>query len=114
MERSMAGTQVLYEEDIIDIIKQHFYRYGQGFKQVRLTVDLVERSRPKIGMEIALTPLNTVLPDDKIDKIYYSLLDSCKDATKVEDTMMNKLYSMVSEKKITKKDFFILIKRLNF
>jgi hypothetical protein len=32
------GTQYLEEADLIDIIKQHFYRYGQGFKQVRTRV----------------------------------------------------------------------------
>ena len=58
MVQSTMGTQVLNEADIIDIIKQHFWKYNQGFKQIKINVDLADRNEPRIGMEILLEALN--------------------------------------------------------
>lgn len=112
MVQSTMGTQVLDEADIIDIMKQHFYRYGQGFKQVKVTVDLIQRDQPRIGMEIGLEGLNPVLPDDRIEKIYYTLLDSCKESTNVEEAISNKVFYMVTNGELSKTDFMLLTKRL--
>jgi hypothetical protein len=112
MIQSTAGTQVLEEADIIDIVKQHFYKYGQGFKQVRLNVSMVEYMKPKISLELALVPLNPALPNEIIDKIYYSLLNTCKETGNVENAILDKIYEMVSQGTIDNSTFIALIKKL--
>ena len=112
MVQSTMGTQVLDENDIIDIVKQHFYRYGQCFKQVKVMGDYFERDKLKIGLEIGLVPLNPILPNDRIEKIYYTLLDSCKESTNVEDAISNKLFDMVTSGMLQKKDFTLLLKKI--
>jgi hypothetical protein len=106
------GTQYIGESDIIDIVKQHFYKYGQGFKQVKINVDLVQINQPRISMEIGLEPLNKVLPSEEIEKLYYDLLNTCKEFAQVETEMFNKIYDMVESKKISKKVFRALVKRI--
>lgn len=111
MVRSTMGTQYLEENDIIDIVKQHFYRYGQGFKQVRTRVDLIQRDEPRIALEIDLVPLNPVVPDKRVEKIYYNLLETCKESTDTEKEIFKKLFEMVKKGGIDKETFCGLIKR---
>jgi hypothetical protein len=111
MVRSTMGTQYLEESDLIDIVKQHFYRYGQGFKQVRTRVDLIQRDQPRIAMEIDLVPLNSAVPDKRIEKIYYNLLETCKESTDAEKEIFKKLYDMVKKGGIDKETFCGLVKR---
>lgn len=112
MIQSTMGTQVLDEADVIDIVKQHFYRYNQGFKQVKITVDLAERDKPRIGMELGLEPLNTEKPNDPIQQLYNELLDTCKEVTQVETEMLNKIYDMADNNEIDKATFVALIKKI--
>ena len=112
MFETTAGTQFLDENDIIDIIKQHFYRYGQGFKEVRVKADIVACNNPKISLEVNLKPLNPVLPEDRIDQIYYSLLNSCKESTKVEVAMNEKLFDMVKSSGISREDYIKVMKKI--
>lgn len=111
MVRSTMGTQYLEEADLIDIVKQHFYKYGQGWKQGRIRVDLIQRDQPRIGMEIDLVPLNPIVPDKRVEKIYYNLLETCKDSTDVEKEVFKKLFDMVKKGGIDKETFCGLVKR---
>ena len=112
MDQSTMGTQVLQEADIIDIVKQHFWRYNQGFKQIRINVDLAVRNEPRIGMEIALDKLNKKKPDGRVEQLYNELLETCKELTQVEDGILDKVYDLVKNGKITKKTFVELVKRI--
>jgi len=112
MVESTTGTQVLDESDIIDIVKQHFYKYGQGFKEVRIKGDYIERDKLKMGLEIKLVPLNPAIPDTLIDKIYYALLNSCKETANVENAMLEKIFDMVKQETMDKITFTALIKKI--
>jgi phosphopantothenate synthetase len=111
MIHSTMGTHVLSDADIIDIVKQHFYRYNQGFKQVKITVDLAEHDKPRIGMELALEPLNMTV-SDSIEQLYHNLLDTCKEVTQVETEILNKIYNMADNNEIDKETFVALIKKI--
>lgn len=112
MVESTAGTQVLDESDIIDIVKQHFYKYGQGFKDVRTRGDYIGRDSLKIGLEIKLVPLNPALPNTLIDKIYYSLLNSCKETANVENAILGKIFDMIKQGTMDNITFMALIKKI--
>ena len=113
MVQSTMGTQVLDETDIVDIVKEHFYRYNQGFKNINIIVDyLFEKNKPRIGMEISLEPLNKKMPDSYIEKLYYNLLNTCKESVNVEVSILNKVYDLIKNDEISKDIFIALIKRI--
>lgn len=112
MVESTAGTQVLDESDIVDIVKQHFYKYGQGFKEVRVRGDYIGRDSLKIGLELKLVPLNPAIPNILIDKIYYSLLNSCKETANVENAMLEKIFDMIKHGTMDNVTFTALIKKI--
>jgi len=112
MIESTMGTQVLNEADLIDIVKQHFYKYGQGFKNVKITTDLAQRDQPRIGMELGLENLNPALPNDEVEKAYYSLLNTCKESTNVENLILDKIFDMIKRGRMNSSIFKALIKKL--
>ena len=112
MDQSTMGTQVLMESDIIDILKQHFWRYNQGFKQIRFNVDQIVRDSPRFSIEILLEKLNKKKAVSRVEELYNELLESCKEVTQVEDAIIGKIYELSRLGKITKETFIELIKKI--
>ena len=56
--------------------------------------------------------LNKKKPDNRVEQLYNELLETCKEVTQVEDGILEKVYELAKDGKITKKAFIELIKRI--
>ena len=113
MESTIHGTHHLKEADLIDIIKQHFARYGYGFKKMVFGVDLAVRDEPRYEVDLKLEPINPPSEKDpEIEKIYSRLLSSCQFTANPEPIIMQKIFELVKAGEINADEFKDLVNRI--
>lgn len=112
MEKSLTGIQHLKEQDLIDILKQHFAKFGHGFKKITFAIDQAERDKPRFEVDIQLSPLNKPRKRPKVEAIYTELMDLCKGTTQAEAAALERIYALAREDKITADEFIDLVNRV--
>lgn len=111
MNKGLSGVIHLKESDITDILRQHFARYGHGFKNITYVIDQSERDKPRHEIDILLLPLNRP-KNDKLEKKYLELLSKCTENANIENVILKEVYRLVQSNEISSEEFIYLIEKI--
>lgn len=112
MQKSLTGVNHLSENDIIDIFREHFAKYGFGFKRITFAIDQAERGKPRFEIDIQLDPLNKMRKRPNVEKVYSELMAICLETASPQKVIMKKLYELVQANEIDVEEFSDLIDRI--
>jgi hypothetical protein len=110
MIQSLTGINHLVENDIVEILREHFGRYGYGFKRIKFSIDSAERDKPRFEIDLKLTYIGKRRGRKKrVDILYDELMTICNGEIKAESAIIGKLFDWVREDYIDKEEFESLI-----
>ena len=110
MEKGLAGINHLVENDIIEILREHFGRYGYGFKRVKFSIDCAERDKPRFEIDLLLYYIGKRRGRKKrVDSLYDELMVLCQNNVKTEQAIMEQIFDWVREDYIDKEEFVELV-----
>jgi len=113
MDQSLTGINHLVEDDIIEILREHFGRFGFGFKRIKFSIDCAERDKPRFEIDLKLDYIGKRRGRKRrVDKLYDELMTLCCKETKAEFFIMEQLYRWVQEVYIDIEEFVELVNKV--
>ena len=113
MDQTLSGINHLVENDIVEILREHFGRFGYGFKKVKFSVDLVERDKPRFEIDVMLDYIGKRQGRKKrVDILYDELMSLCKSDIKAKQATLEQLYVWVRSDHIDEDEFIELIDKI--
>lgn len=110
MDQSLAGINYLVENDIVEILREHFGRYGYGFKKVKFSIDCAERDKPRFEIDLKLDYIGRRRGrKGRVDSLYDELMTICNREIKAESAIMEQIFNWVREDHIDRNEFELLI-----